>query len=276
MIASLYLKILIVLQLSAILTCGSNGRIKMVESLMNFCKHNGKVNLVITSFYEDSANVTLLMKTTFEYSVKKGMMPARVIPTQTLLANTENFTDLIDYERELLILISSTSNIFNLKRDFEVISKTRIMSSVLMMVEPLTSENFSSIDDMLKDFINSAYFYMLSEEIYGQNNNIIWKEVLTLKRYQQTVIRNLNFDTIGRVVANHDMQGIHIKCYTLSWAPYLTLSNCIQPNQTSCESVGYLADVMNNLGTMFNFTWDCDKDPDENWGVLPISGNSAT
>ena len=107
----------------------------------------------------------------------------------------------------------------------------------------------------------------------GENKDITWQEVLTLQGYHHPVIRNLKSSKIGQGMTSHDMQGIHIKCYTLSWAPYLTLSDCVQPNQTSCKSIGYLADVMNNLGTMFNFTWDCDKDPNGDCGVLPISGN---
>ena len=83
----------------------------------------------------------------------------------------------------------------------------------------------------------------------------------------------MKFDEKGRMITSHEMQGIHIKCYTLPWAPYLTLSDCMQPNLTSCKSVGYLADVMDNLGSMFNFTWDCDMDPKGDWGVLPISGS---
>ena len=37
---------------------------------------------------------------------------------------------------------------------------------------------------------------------------------------------------------------------------------------------GILADLLDTLATSYNFTWSLDADPDGNWGVQPLSGQS--
>ena len=103
----------------------------------------------------------------------------------------------------------------------------------------------------------------------------MWRKVITLRHYKQPVINIITFDKFGRIITHYDMQGLHIRCSTLSWAPYLTLSNCHGRNQTNCTSIGYLADLMDNLGEIFNFTWQCDAEPENNWGTVPISGRTS-
>ena len=37
---------------------------------------------------------------------------------------------------------------------------------------------------------------------------------------------------------------------------------------------GYLPETMAFLELMYNFTWECTKEPNDNWGVVPITGPS--
>jgi len=66
----------------------------------------------------------------------------------------------------------------------------------------------------------------------------------------------LSFSPSGRVKEQFNLGGLKIESITLSWAPYLTLGNCDVEGK-NCQTVeGLLADYMNILANMFNFTWE--------------------
>ena len=67
------------------------------------------------------------------------------------------------------------------------------------------------------------------------------------------------------------MQGLRIVSLTLAWEPYFTL-DCAVNQYKNCKSGGYLADVMDILGSMLNFTWEAHAEQNANWGTKPISG----
>ena len=62
-----------------------------------------------------------------------------------------------------------------------------------------------------------------------------------------------------------------MKSSALSWEPYLSITNCADTGQ-ECNSKGYLADVMDILGVMMNFTWESHAQREKDWGIIPISG----
>ena len=43
-------------------------------------------------------------------------------------------------------------------------------------------------------------------------------------------------------------------------------------NGRNCINSGFLADMMDSLGLVFNFTWESHAPPDGSWGVTPIDG----
>ena len=43
-------------------------------------------------------------------------------------------------------------------------------------------------------------------------------------------------------------------------------------NGRNCNNSGFLADFMDSLGPVLNFTWESHMPPDRSWGVSPISG----
>ena len=67
------------------------------------------------------------------------------------------------------------------------------------------------------------------------------------------------------------LQGMKIMSNTLPWPPFFEINNC-DSNGRNCETRGFLADYMNALGQIMNFTWESHKPPDDNWGVEPLSG----
>lgn len=39
-------------------------------------------------------------------------------------------------------------------------------------------------------------------------------------------------------------------------------------NGTGCQSVGYLKNMMDSLGELLNFTWECHQEVNDNWGLI--------
>ena len=57
---------------------------------------------------------------------------------------------------------------------------------------------------------------------------------------------------------------------TGTWEPYLKLYGCNEEGKL-CRSEGYLADVMDIMGKIMNFTWEAHCRKDNNWGGVPLS-----
>ena len=88
----------------------------------------------------------------------------------------------------------------------------------------------------------------------------------------QIVMNALSFSASGRLKEQFNLGGFKIESLTLSWAPYLTLGNCDAQGK-NCQTVeGLLADYMNILANMFNFTWETYSSVDGKWGTRPLSG----
>ena len=58
-----------------------------------------------------------------------------------------------------------------------------------------------------------------------------------------------------------------------TWNPWLNSTDCLE-ELSWCKTTGYMADLMGYLQVMYNFTWKSTKDPNGDWGVVPISGPS--
>ena len=174
------------------------------------------------------------------------------------------------HEDTLVLVASSKSNQWKNYKD--IITGTKIMSSIIICVGDLQQQRFEELSLSFQKVPDNSFFYWIGVE--GKSLNIIdWKKIMSMKNNNKIIANSIEFDTSGRVVFDKDMQGIHINCSTLSWAPYFKLNECKSQNKTNCKGIGYLADVMNILGKRFNFTWSCDAESTGNWGhAEPISG----
>ena len=96
-------------------------------------------------------------------------------------------------------------------------------------------------------------------------------QVLSLINSTRTLVHELEFTKLGQIIDNIDMEGLTIYSNTLSWAPYFIIENCDEFGR-NCDMSGFLADYMDALGRILNFTWTSHAPPDGSWGVRPISG----
>ena len=84
-------------------------------------------------------------------------------------------------------------------------------------------------------------------------------------------VSDLKFNQFGHVLENYNLKGMKILSNTLPWPPFFTIQNCDSEGK-NCQTDGFLADYMDALGQILNFTWESHKPPDDNWGVQPLSG----
>ena len=74
-----------------------------------------------------------------------------------------------------------------------------------------------------------------------------------------------------RMLETYDLGGIQIQSMSLPWSPYLIQGNCKDDGKT-CDSEGYLIDILEMARRLFNFTYVSLRDPNNDWGVTPKSG----
>jgi hypothetical protein len=49
--------------------------------------------------------------------------------------------------------------------------------------------------------------------------------------------------------------------------------HCNQSDVTNCEDSGLFSDVLGEVGRILNFSYSVDRDPDNNFGIIPVQGN---
>ena len=116
---------------------------------------------------------------------------------------------------------------------------------------------------------NSMFYQTHVKE--GENELPTWNQVILLKGYNRGIVNKIKFDYSGRIIVTFDMQGTSIVGLALTWEPFFSIKDC-RDLETICKERSYLADTMNILGAMANFTWEVHRQKDDDWGISPISG----
>ena len=173
-----------------------------------------------------------------------------------------------------VLVITSFNNSENWEKYLELMTKTKVKSSIIMFVGKFDEQKWEHFISKADSLSKNALFYAVFQKDPDESNNtMIWYRIMTINGYNQSVVNQMKFDSNGRVTERYDMQGFHITSITLSWSPYFSLINCSDDGR-DCKSEGYLTDVMNILGNMMNFTWESHGEVNGNWGTTVISGPS--
>ena len=178
--------------------------------------------------------------------------------------------NLIEKVGNKFVAIASSSNTVNWPKYLQLMSKSKTNSAILAFTGTLHKDNIGQLKRLLDQFSISSMFYV----VYMANESLptfSWFRVITLNSSNQSAVNPLKMDLKGKVIEGYNLQGMHIKSSALSWEPYLSITNCTDTGQ-NCNSKGYLADVMDILGVMMNFTWESHAQKEKDWGIEPISG----
>jgi hypothetical protein len=243
-----------------------------IYNILQFCQDNSLKYITFVTIDKDSPGSQLFLSQLITQAHLTDSIRSRLIKTKRNDVGKLNLWPNHEYDKDTLVVISSPDT-KDWMHYLELISITKIRSSIFVIVEPLENNVVQEIRKLLSKISENVYFYLLYTEETSEPR-IMWEKLITLKHNPQVVSNELHFDSFGRMVEEYDMQGLHIKCSTLSWAPYLSLKGCDEVTGKDCKSEGYIADVMNLLGNSLNFTWHCDAEPNNDWGVTQKSGSA--
>ena len=165
------------------------------------------------------------------------------------------------------VAIASAANSSKWQLYLDLMSGSNPNNAILGFTESFDINRENALHQRVKNLSMNSMFYMT----YFIDGEFRWYRVITLTNYDKAVINLLEFDLCGKLIEGYDMQGLHIVSVTLSWSPYFTLE-CDEKAYTNCQGEGYLADAMDILGDMMNFTWESHAQKEGDWGVKPISG----
>ena len=236
---------------------------QIYHDLAKFCNDNGMVFTSLTTSYND-----LPMKKEATKAVQalvKDNVRVRNIPFEKLMKVIEFDTDVHILLSDLRLL--DDTNKFRMY--MQTLGEHKIKRSILIFSEELNKEKEAMLSDNLNNLLEvNGFFYSLYQK---PGNKTAYKQILSLQNTTQTVFQDVEVNSLNQITENFDMEGMFLISNTLSWAPYFTVENCNSMGQ-NCELGGFLADYMDAMGKIMNFTWTSYAPPDGSWGVRPISG----
>ena len=173
-------------------------------------------------------------------------------------------TDMSYRDKQTLVFFASSVNSDHFEFYLKEISQRSILSTVLIMTNALTSQEVDVITSRFNMIEDNAMFFWL----YRTHNHTktAWNRVISLKGYRKTIMNRVQINDDSKIKEEYDLQGLHLTSISLSWFPYFYIHNC-NDNGTDCESVGYLKQFMDSLGTLMNFTWESHKEMNDDWGL---------
>ena len=169
-----------------------------------------------------------------------------------------------------IIAIASSKNSSNWGNYLDLMRESKTNTALLVFTGVLYNNKIQLLHQMINSISSNSMFY-LNYLTNDDGSDLMWFQVITLEGGSKSAINPILFDAMGRIIEKYDLQGMHIISVTLTWSPYFVIENCALVN-TNCNGSGYLAEVMDVLAAMMNFTWESHREKDGNWGTKPISG----
>ena len=174
-----------------------------------------------------------------------------------------------------IVVIAPSSNISMWPKYLDLMTKSKVNRAILVYAGCLGVDKEQLLHEEIQKLSKNAMFY-LTYQLTNTQQEFLWNRVISVSGYKQKVRNNLQFDSSGKLLINYDLQGLHIESMTATWEPYLKIYGC-NDEKRHCKSYGYVADIMDSMGNMMNFTWVAHGRKDNNWGTvqLPTSLNSS-
>ena len=264
MYSDYFLLLLTILSVNGRIMSSSVNSSVLTETLIHFCRLNGMKYLVFYSMEDNNPGSDLFLKSALrESKVLKSLRSRRLYHPQFEKGGT------LDYHHDNLVVVTS-SDVISLKSGLKLISETKIMTAILLIIAPINDTKLDEIEVCVRHLSRNFYFYlMFMNQLHAQP---VLNRVISLQNNPKIIMQQVNLHTWAQTRARYDMDGIHLKCLTLPWPPYIDLIDCNSSTSYECNSIGYLPDIFRILENRLNFTWHCDAEPNNDWGVIPISG----
>ena len=251
--------------------CNSIDNVELNINFLSFCEHNGMKFITFHTLEKNNlaSDIFLTNIQHFMQSTTKSIRTRRILSTSIIRNNK-----IMKYEKDVVAVVANANSLSNFTDHLRLIASRKNRSALLILIDG--REEDGAIIEELKRQINfvSANMYFYLAIIRKKRITIDWYKLLSIKGNNKIIAQSIkvNDGVIGSSTKNFDLEGLHIDCLTLSWSPYLILNDCNAKTGKNCQSQGYLAELMNFAGKQLNFTWHCDKEVNDDWGVIQISG----
>ena len=187
--------------------------------------------------------------------------------TRLAFLDYQSYAEKLIYDIDNLVIVS-TGDTSEINDQLEIVAKRKIMTSVMVIVDPIDESFILKIQGTVMNMSKNMFFYLIYNE--KQNDDtIVCKRIISVENNDKVLFQQLHFDENGKIMSNYNLEGMHIQCITLSWAPYAELSKCNVDSKKNCISEGYLPELLDLVAKRLNFTWHCDAEPNGDWGVIP-------
>ena len=244
-----------------------------ILSVLQFSKNNGKRYLNIVNIDDHDLSVK---DTTQKFQFMAKEIGSIYVRNAKLIDSNADIESM-KFDQDSLLILASASSMNYWPSYLNMMMNTKIMSSMMVMTGDMNEVRINEMKSLLERISKSSFFYWGYRK-RGTTGELEWHQILTLDNYKEAIINPLSFNQPnGIIIEHHDLQGLHLKDMTLSWAPFYTVSNCEDGNHPNgpnknCKTAGYLDDTMKLFSKSLNFTWESHNEPENNWGTVPISG----
>ena len=164
------------------------------------------------------------------------------------------------------LFLMSTFNESHLDIYLNEIANRKLSSTALVMVNQLSECQQEIIKDKFDKLGMNSMFYWI-QAVARNQNELVWNRVVTINGLEKAIINTIMFGQHKLIKEEYNLKGSHLVSISLSWNPYFMLYEC-NVNGTGCKSVGYLKNMMDSLGELLNFTWECHQEGNNNWGLV--------
>ena len=232
--------------------------------VLDFLDQNEKKFLSLTSLDKNHIEVTATLNSLYRDSKLRHHIRSRKL-------EIEDVESIHRFNQDTLVIVTS-SNSKHWKSYLSMISKTKIMSCIVVCIGDIPETKEDLLNSYIEEMSENMFFYWMSSDLNSPRVKKL-DQTVSLKNSKYIIKTPIKLDRFGRIIVEKDLRGLHINCSTLPWYPYFQLKRCKGKNGTNCNGEGYLADVMDIMGKRLNFSWSCDAEPNGNWGHLEtISG----
>ena len=244
-----------------------------IDEILNFLSRNGNKHLLIVTF-DDDRKIINFQNQLLEITKQKDIFSRKIRAVDSNNGPVSSIIEKLDFYKDSLLILASSEDSKNWDLYFELLGRVETMSATLILCEPIDKKQKNIFLSKLEISPKSKFFYWLWENS-DERNTISYNRVITILNIKQVVVNSLNFNNYGYIIEDYDLQGMHILSTTVSWPPYIFLSEgCKNPTNYNdeCKTYGHLVDALNVMGRISNFTWECHGDPNDNYGTTPLSG----
>ena len=141
--------------------------------VLHFCQRNGLKYITFVSIDKGAPGPQLFLSQLIKEAHLVGSLRTRLIKTTVHEVDNQNMWSYHEYDKDTLVVIASPDP-EDWMHYLNMISKTKIRSSIFVIVDPLKKKAVHEIRDILSNLSENVYFYLLyTEESSGPNLSLI-------------------------------------------------------------------------------------------------------